>query len=169
MSDAYRGEEEAARERLVSLREDLEKREAHLAELDVRGPEQNQVTVNIQQRARVAIPPASLFLFGSFLAFIHGDVVFGIGAILIFGTLLVISSPTALQFFRRLTASLPERVDEFKNPEPIEPATQLRAPVTAEEDAAQKREIEKRRAACIEIEQEIAETAQILEIAENKK
>jgi hypothetical protein len=173
VSDAYRGEEDAARERLASLREELAKREAHLAEL-VGDPEQNHVIVKVfahavPERARVFVPLALGLLFASFYAFLHGVVTFGAGALLLFVILVVVSSPPVVQFFRRLTASLPEHVDEFKDPEPIEPAKQMRVRPTPEEEEIQKREIKKRRAACIEIEQEIAENLELLSVAENKK
>jgi hypothetical protein len=169
MSDAYRGEEEAAQARLASLREELERREAHLAELDVGLPEHHEAIVTSPERARAIIPLSTLLLCASLFAFVRGDRTFGVGALTAAVIVLFMGSPVGLQFRGRFTESLPAHVDEFKDPEPIEPARQMRVPPSSEEEEIRKREIENRRAACSEIEQEIAENLEILSKVENEK
>jgi hypothetical protein len=166
MSDAYRGEEEAERARLVELHEELAKRRSHLAELDIQEPLKNAVDApNNGRPLALALAPVALLGYCFAAAIAHGEIFVSVILAPILALAAFALTSRGQKTMKKFQASMPEHVDEFKNPEPLEPAKKQRV-LTPEEAAEQKREIEKRLRACDEIEREIADAESLLVAAE---
>jgi hypothetical protein len=166
MSDAYRGEEEAERARLVELREELEKRQTHLAELDAQRPFKNGAdALKTGRPFPLSMAPVALLGYCFVAAVEHGEMFMSLILAPILGLAVFALTSRGQQMMKKFQGSIPEHVDEFKNPEPLEPAKKQRV-LTPEEEAEQQREIEKRVHACEEIEREIADAESLLVAAE---